>query len=252
MSIEEAAVDLTQHFSLMPPGEKIILKYIDREYAAQPADIGLSVDAVRTALAAYQFGRSQNILDWIWQQPFIFSSKIEVAPVVVFDQNTAFNALQNIALREDVIKQEAGLYLQGTQVLARPSLIGRSLDLDASISQITDAIARHKLNQIDLIVSVEVPDLLDASPFIPDAQSILDQPFIIQVPEGYAAGTGRWTITPENLAPMLTFSSESSSPGTLRPQFSQSTLDGLLQSIATQVNSAPKNPRFIFNDETYG
>jgi len=249
MSAEEAAVALTQNYS--PTNEATVqLNYLQMDYPVQPSEIGLTMDPIRSALSALNFGRSGQLNKRLYHQVFLFSRKIEVAPVFVFNENQALAKLQTIAQSEDKPVIEAKLTLDGIQVIALPGQIGHTLDIDASIEKIGSLISRNNFDQITLVVSETAPALLDTTPFIADAQAILEQPFIITTPEDSNTMTNRWTITPDNLAPMLTFSTTENFPQTIKPQFKDESMHGLLTSIAEQVDSPPENPRFIFNDDT--
>ena len=249
LTVEQAAVTLTQHYSISGL-EKINFTAPDNNYQLDPSEIGLSMDAVRSALSAFHFGRSLPVPNWLFEQIFIFSKKVEIPPVLIFDQNIALEKLENIALTEDIPLKEASLLLEGTKVIATPGQVGRTLDQVASLEKLTAAINNYDFDTIDLVIKEETPTLLDATPFLSDAQIILDRPFTILAPEGIISNIRKWTITPENLAPMLTFSTSGANPQKPTLQFIDESLDGLINSISEQVDSAPKNPRFIFNDES--
>ena len=249
MTVEEAAVKMTQHFNSFEP-RAIQLNYLDSAIVVDSSDIGFSIDEVRTAIKAYDFGRRLPLHQWLLQQPLIIAKRIEYPPVMVLDQNSAWRQLQEIARAQDIPALEAKLELEGAQVIATQGQIGRTLDKEASLENIVSAIISGKIDTIDLVVSENIPTLLDATPYISDAQAALNQPFVIAVPEGINANTNRWTLTPNNLAPMLTFISTDDATVSLKPQFTQTSINGLLASIAEQIDTSPENPRFIFNDET--
>jgi len=249
MSVEQAAVKMTQHFSSFDSGE-VRLHYLNSIFVVDSSDIGLSIDEVRTAINAYDFGRSLPFYKWLLQQPLITAKRIEYPPVLVLDQNVAWMRLQEIASEEDIPAVEAKLEIDGAKVIASHGQIGRTLDLEASLENIVSAATKGNINSIDLVVSESIPTLLDATPYISNAQAVLNQPFIITVPEEINANTNRWTLTPENLAPMLTFISPDNTALSLKPQFTETSIRGLLTSIADQIDTSPENPRFIFNDET--
>ena len=249
MTVEKAAVELTQHFTIFEP-DGVQLNYLDTAFFVDTSDIGLSIDAVRTAINAFNFGRSLPFQKWLFQQPLIATKRIEIPPVLIYDQNIAWHQLHKIALTEDIPVVEAKLELDGARVIAANGQVGRTLDLKTSLDNIASAVINGDISSIDLAVSETIPTLLDATPYIPDAQAVLNQPFIITVPEDINTGNNRWTMTPENLAPMLTFISPDNAALSLKPQFTETSLHGLLTSIAEQIDILPENPRFIFNDET--
>ena len=249
MTVEEAAVTLTQDFNLSTDNQAVLI-YLDNSFNIDLAELGISIGAVRTAIDAYQFGRSLPISQWIWQQPLIFAKHLEIDPIIVLDQNKAIVQLQIISSRQDRFAREASLSLEGTRVIAISGQIGQILALQEGLDAITGAVITNQLSTINLPVSVEIPNLMDASEYLPMAQSILERPFIIETPENVQTAISRWTITPENLAPMLTFMIPPDGSHKLQPQFVDDTLAGLLASIAEQINAPAENPRFIFNDET--
>jgi len=249
MTVEEAAVKMTQHFNSFEP-RAIQLNYLDSAIVVDSSDIGFSIDEVRTAIKAHDFGRRLPLHQWLLQQPLIIAKRIEYPPVMVLDQNSAWHQLQEIARAQDIPAIEAKLELEGAQVIATQGQIGRTLDKEASLENIVSAVISGKIDTIDLVVSENIPTLLDATPYISDAQAVLNQPFVIAVPEGINANTNRWTLTPNNLAPMLTFISTDDATVSLKPQFTETSINGLLASIAEQIDTSPENPRFIFNDET--
>jgi len=249
LTVEEAAVKLTQEFAFFEDNN-IALLYENSAHDMPANELGVSLDAVRSAIAAYKFGRSLPISKWLLQQPYIFASHVDVEPVIIIDETLMLQALKNIAAAEDISMSEAALVLDGTQVEAIRGQIGKSLDLKSSVMKITTAVRSDEFDRIQLVVNNDTPSLLDASPFISDAQAILDNSFVIKTPETIDSSTNKWTITPQNLAPMLTFLPSIEVPNILQPQFLPETLDALLNSIADQINKEPENPRFIFNDDT--
>jgi vancomycin resistance protein YoaR len=248
MSIEEAAVHLTQVYQFSP-SKDISLKYLDEIISVAPEELGVQLDAVSTAMKAYQFGRSFPISKWIWQQPLIFAPHIEVAPVIIYDEQTAASLLSQISSSYDQPMVEAHLQIAGTVVNAKLGQVGRAMDIEASLKKIEDALFNLFPGSISLQVSEQTPKMMDASRFIPLAQGLLDQSFMISAPDLKGITNDKWTITPENLAPMLTFIIDEGSASII-PQFHQEYLKNLIISMAEDTKASPENPRFIFNDDT--
>ena len=249
MSIESAAVHLAQNYQLNDTGT-IHLLYGEEMITERASDIGLQINAAATALEAYQFGRTLPIKDWIWQQAVIFSPHIEIAPTIIFDEQKAADVLSEISRERDQPLKEAQLKIEGTQVTALPGHNGRVLDIDASLENIKNSLNNFALDDIPLLVTYEEPVLIDATSFIPLAQQILEQPFIIETPDLEGVIRKTWTLTPENLAPMLIFVPDGKNRSSIQPRLNEAYLLDLLYSIAEQTDTNSENPRFIFNDDT--
>lgn len=248
LSSDEAARHLKKNHQFSDSG-LITLNYINESISVEPEKIGIHLDAIRTAEEAYKFGRSLPLREWLWQQAIIFASHIEIAPVLVFNEQVALDFLRQVASSRDQSLVEAGLKLTDTQVSATTGQIGQVLDVDASLDAIYDHFIKSHPGVIYLQVEQQHPLMMDASKFIPLSQDILDLPFILETPDdGFPKK--QWTITPGNLAPMLVFKVLDEGSSSIVPQFRENILIDLLISSSKEVNSLPENPRFIFNDDT--
>ena len=249
LTIDEAADHLTRYYQFSD-SDYLTLKYLDESISMEPGQLGIRLDAVSTAEEAYQFGRSFPLRKWIWQQALIFAPHIETTPVLVFNEQIAMDLLQQISSKRDQPLVEAGLEVNGTQVTATPGQIGYVLDLNASLVASHNRFIKPNPGIIDLQVEQQYPSMMDANEFIPLAQDILDQSFILETPEDEGFLKRTWTITPENFAPMLVFKVNGTETSTIIPQVKEEYMLNLLLSNSEQVDSPSENPRFIFNDDT--
>jgi vancomycin resistance protein YoaR len=247
-SASEAAILLTQSYQFSKSG-LITLNYLDEIILVTPEQIGISLDAVASSINAYAFGRSYPISKWLFHQALIFSPHIKLSPVVIFDKQIASEFLYQLANEYDQPLVEASLKIRGTQVTAIPGQTGRTLDIESSVNNIQMHLLGPSIESIPLTVTENSPTLLDATEFISSAQEILNQQFSIEVPEdGFSKQN--WSINPNDLAGMLIFQISDVEKNKFLTQINQKNLDDLLTSISGQVNFAPENPRFIFNDNT--
>jgi len=249
LTVDEAKVRLTQS-SQFSDSNHLTLKYLNESISVGVAQLGIRLDAASTAKEAFQFGRSFPFKKWVWQQMLIFAPHIDLAPVLIFDEQAAVDLLRKIGTEWDQPLVEAGLKVDGTRVTATTSQIGQALVMNTSLAAIREHFIKSKSGIIDLQVDEQHPSMMDANEFIPLAQKILDQPFIIETPESDGHLKRTWTITPENLAPMLVFKISGKETSSILPQINEEYLSGMLESISEQVISVPEKPRFIFNDDT--
>ena len=249
LSVDEATDYLSRNYQFSDSGN-LTLKYLDEGISVKPEQLGACLDAASTAEAAYQFGRGFPFRKLVWQQALIFAPHIEIAPVLIFDEQIAVEFLQQISSERDQPLVEANLELDGTRVTASPGQIGQILDMNASLVAIHKRLMKSNPGIIDLPVEQQYPSMMDAEKFILLAQDILDQPFVIETPKDVNHLERIWTITPENLAPMLVFKVSGKETFTIIPQINEEYLLNLLLSTSDQVDSLPENPRFVFNDDT--
>ncbi|MCD6576815.1 MAG: VanW family protein [Anaerolineaceae bacterium] len=250
LTVNEAANLLNEDYQFSKSGF-ITLKYLEESFSVKPGQLGIHLNAVSTAEEAYQFGRSFPLEKWVWQQALIFAPHIEIAPDLTFNEQDAVDVLEQIGNKRNQPLIEAGLEVDGTQVTATPGQIGQVLNIKSSLAAIREYFMNPSQGTIDLLVEQQYPLMMDATEFIPLAQDILNQPFVIEAPEDEEFLKRTWTIIPENLAPMLIFKVNNEERSAIIPQVNEEYLLNQLQSMSDQVNSPPENPRFIFNDDTH-
>lgn len=100
------------------------------------ADVGLSVDARRTAGMAHAVGRTGNVVEAVRQAATSLNQGVDLEPVVVFDRNQAERALLRLVTEADTPMQPAGIELVDGVVRLRPGRDGRALNVEATLDLI--------------------------------------------------------------------------------------------------------------------
>lgn len=250
MEIGQAAQTLTENISFGQGGH-ITLQYSDTSWPILPSQIGLQLDAAASARLAFEYGRKGSLGSIVAYQFLGRHSSHELQPILTFNEQAAYEYLLMVSEEYNLSLEEAGLALNGTQVIAIPGQVGRILDIPASIQRIVDQVRRSNLSPIQLVIHEQRPEILDASAFAAQAQGILSRSFELLVSEGQSDAGHSFLITPEIMAPMLTFSREQTNGQTvLQPRFRDDLILKYLAGINNQTTMRPQNPRFIFNDNT--
>ena len=250
LTMDEAAQKLSTEFAFTATGE-ISLTYADIVWQAAPSQLGLALDPQNSARQAYDFGRKGSLGSFLAYQLMNRRSRHDLPAIVVFDQQKAYDYLVQVSQAYDLPLREAGLELNGTQVIAIPGQAGRKLDIPASLDRLTEQARRGDFSSFTMALIEQQPDIMDAGPFAAAAQEILARPFILQVPQGQPDAGRNFTIEPEDMAPMLIFTrQQQNGQAALVPEFRTDLLNAWLNDLASRVNIWPQNARFIFNDET--
>lgn len=248
---EEAALALTSAFTY-PNNPAFLLSDGQAERSFTPADLGLTFDVGATVLAAYQVGRSGDILaDWQAQYQ-TWHAGVEVAPVLVLDEARTQAVLEALAGETFQPAVEASLQAQGTAVIATPGQIGRRLDVPAVLAELRGHLARTEKAALLLPFVESVPLVLDASAQAEAARRLLSAPLVLTISAPYAGDPGPWTVAPEQLAALLRITRVADGVNgarfdvTLDPAGLHAVLDPLGEPLRREARAA----RFIFNDET--
>jgi vancomycin resistance protein YoaR len=250
MTPTNAAVELSTRLTY-PYSGRIVFRDGNTLWASTPAQLGMVFDPQASANAAFRYGRSPNPLTSLKNQLNSLQTGVELAPQNLFDQRIAHAYLQSLATQINQPLQEASLSIDGTQVVAAPGQIGRTLNVDATLTLLNNQLASFRDGEITLIVTEQTPEVLNIEQQVEQAQRLLAAPFIISLPDVVSGDPGPWQIEPQTLAPLLGVNKVSTDSGIqFQLELDPNKLRPILQEIARQVNRPEENARFIFNDET--
>ncbi len=164
----------------------------DRHWSVKPSDIGLQLDAHKTAEAARGVGLSGL--------PF----GIGIKPVVSVDYNTANNYLLNLTTATDIAPYNAGYQWKDSQLIGIAGQNGRMLDTSLTMDTLQKkTIDVVQFGRLDLSMSVIPPQKIDPEPYLQAATKFVSQNFTLNGYDPFIDKTTTWTTTKEALASWL-------------------------------------------------
>lgn len=248
-TLEEAAVRLTLELGAWQQ-HAIALRRGDTLWQFTPASLGIRLDPVASARRAFDVGRNGTVDALLADHLALLAGRQVSQPLYIFDQNTALPLLQQIAAQIDLPTIEAGVRLQGTEVIATAGQTGYMLNILFTLELIQQRIKEQSIEPIDLPIDARPPALTDASPYAEAARQRLRQSFMVSLPANLNSSEGPWNLTPASLAALLRFESiQQDARPALRIHLDETILAAWLASLG--LDRIPENPRFIFNDETF-
>lgn len=246
LSPSEATLRLNQNLSY-PHSGKIVLRDGGRVWVVTPAQMGMTFDASASAQAAYQLGRSGGPFASLDGQLRARSQGAEVPPVIMFDQRVAHQYLQTLSIEIDQPVQEATLKVEGTNVVAVPGLIGRTLDVEGTLVFLSAQMQTFRDGEVPLVIREQQPEIVDVSSQAEVARRVLSEPMRLYIPNAADGDPAPWTYDVQSLANMLTVHRVG---GEVQVALDQGALREILLGIATQVDRSAENARFYFDDNT--
>lgn len=251
LSVDQAVLTLESDLSF-GKNNALTLEYADIVWQVRPFQIGLKLDAAKSALQAFEYGRKGPLGSFLAYQLLGRHSSHELQAVFSFDEKAAYEYLQMVSREYDLPMLEASLTLDGTRVIAQPGRIGRKLNIPASVNLIIDRFKKADFSPIPLVLEEFQPEIMDASAYAAQAQGILSQPFELVIPQGQPDAGRSFDISPENLAPLLAFArQDQNGRKVILLQFQEELLHNYLAEISARTTIRPQNARFIFNDDTW-
>ena len=246
MKPSDAAFELNETLSYPITG-KILFRDGEKVWVATPAELGMVFDPSSSAMTAYRVGRSGGLFGALSGQLHAGGLGVHVAPVVIFDQRVAFQYLSQISTQINQPVVEAGLSLNGTEIVTQPGQVGRELKIDATLIYLGAQLQTFSDGEVKLVVQEVQPQILDVSAQAEMARQVLGQPLTLMIPNSTEGDPGPFVYPVEVLSNMLGVQrTQNDIQVTLNP----TGLRDLLVPIKKEIDRSPTNAKFIFNDNT--
>ena len=250
LTTQQASALLTQRLDY-PQRGKIVFQEGANMWTAKPSDLGLSLDAQTTALAAYNLGRAGGRTERLADRWQAWSSGVGLAPVFVFDKRIAQDYLQGIAQQVDRPIIEATLGVSGVDVVVNSGQVGRALDVNAALTNLDSQLKTMTDGLVPLVVQETPPVILDATAQAELARQILSAPLTLQIPSAQQGDPGPWSFDQAALAQMLSIQRVQTDQGeSYQVGLNPDVLRNFLLNISPGLARNPQNASFIFNDDT--
>ncbi len=246
MTPSDAAVELNQKLSY-PINGKVLFRDEEKAWVATPAELGMVFDPSSSAVTAYSLGRSGGLFGALAGQIRAGGAGANIPPVIIFDQRVAYQYLSQISSQIDQPMMEAGLSLEGTNVVATPGQVGRELKIDATLIYLGAQLQTFSDGEVPLVVQEIQPQILDVSGQANIARQILSQPLTLTLPNSAGEGPGPFVYDVQVLASMLAVQRADNG---VQVVLNANGLHEVLDPLKARTDRLPKNAKFVFNDDT--
>ncbi|MCJ7584752.1 MAG: VanW family protein [Anaerolineales bacterium] len=252
---EEAALRLNQNLTY-PYAGQILFRDGEKAWLAAPAQLGMVFDVGASVQSAYRVGRSGGLFGSLAAQMNSRRGGVDVSPVILFDQRVAYDYLQSIAAQIDKPVVESSLTIQGAQVSDTLGQVGRLLNVDTTLLNLTAQLQSFRDGEVPLVVEDQAPQILDASAAAATARQILSAPLTLGFPDMQSGDPGPWVVDVQTLANMLlvtravSLTVPSVSGEQYRISLDATVLQPFLEGIAASLDRGFEDARFTFNDDT--
>jgi vancomycin resistance protein YoaR len=243
-SLDEAAADLDAAFKAKFNTARVDLSDGQQVWIANPIDLGIYFDARATAQAALDLSQHG-----VAGQMQVFLNGADLAPRIVFNSDLARAYFEQAAAQINRPPLDAGLQLNGTQVITTPAQIGRELNVEAALQLLPDLARTDGPKRIALPIETEQPRLTDVSAVAAQLQQVLNRNMTLVLASPAPGEPASWDLTPQQLLSFLMVDKAIDGKA-IEVKFDKDALRAGLADLAQQIDRAPENARFVFNDET--
>jgi len=216
----------------------------DRDWQVRPLDLGIGLAEEATVEKAFQVGRAPG--EGRFHHLLLLVAGHNLPPVLSYNEATARLYLETLVEQIDRAPQDAALTMKGTTPTAWAAEPGRELDVDATLAALADY-SRLGSGEIQLVARLIPPQILDAESARAEAEDLLSEPFVLLFPNPREGDPGPWTLSPQELAPMLT---TVPTGGRLEITLKPEPMQARLEQLAAELAIEPTNARFHFDEAT--
>jgi vancomycin resistance protein YoaR len=234
-----------------PINGRIVLQEGEQIWVATPNQLGLFFSPGATVQEAMAWGRKGGPAARLTEQFSAWQRGAALPPMLIYDERLGQAYLEQLAAEINRPTIEASLAVNGLEVMVRESQVGRTLDIPATLAAIRNQVERLQDGIVPLVINEHAPAILDVTQQADIARKILSAPLILSIKDAGETDPGPWVIEPQDLAEMLTIERVSTGDGDqYQVGLETALLQTLLEEIAPELEQAPENARFIFNDDT--
>ena len=216
-------------------------------------ELGLYVDAQKTAELAFQVGRTGQENEQLWSRFEAWYYGTDIQPVYELNESILFDQIQTVANQVNQIPKNAGILTEQQTPEVIDSRLGRLLDGGDTYDRIMMALGSMQSARIELLIHETLPDIADASQASADLDLILGSPieFYLQQPVD-SEDLGRISLSTSQLRDWLRIQLVPGSNGTSEYDvfIDEVALRGWLEGLAPSIERQPQNARFYFDDPT--
>jgi lipoprotein-anchoring transpeptidase ErfK/SrfK len=207
--------------------DTIILRDGERIWSINPATLGITMDATKTAQQAYAIGRTTgNPLSGLL-------GHVEVSPIVTINPDIVSIELGRIAEQVNTPLIDAGVAFENGQVIATAPQNGRSVDVNATLQQLAQSIQTD--GEIALVMVEIAPIITDTSNVVAQAQALLSNPLDIKVYDPVTGDAVYWSVMPYDWGQWLTVTTDNNSAIGLALDANPDAVRAFLNNQATTV-----------------
>ncbi|MFN2252439.1 MAG: VanW family protein [Anaerolineae bacterium] len=158
----------------------------DRSWTFTRGELGLGLDGMATADAAYSVGREESNPLGAWFAPLLLRLRgVDVAEDVPIDMDAARAALVELAPEVDVAPRDADVRLADGQVVDTAPLPGRQLDIEATLGRLAALPRAPGPLTVEVATSGTAPRIGDLGSVTEAYEKIISGPVLLKYKTGF-------------------------------------------------------------------
>jgi len=219
----------------------ITLTSDEKTWDIMPGDVGATMDVSGAVSAAMEVSRESNFLADLGRRLNLYFNDVDLPLVGSVDEAPLDETVAQLAKEIDVPAVNAALSMENGKIKVVEDRTGRALDQDALRERLKAVLVTLHSTEIEMPIIITEPDVKaeDHRAAQEQAETMIGAPVVL------TKGDQRWTVTGQQIATYLDFTSEmQNGVSTLVPYLSAEKMTPFLDSIAPSVVTKPVDATF--------
>ena len=213
----------------------------DKKWTLMPADVGTTMDVEGAVKAAMEVSRKSNFIADIGTRWKLYFGKKDLPLTGSVDSAKMQTFTAGIAKELDVAPVNAALSIENGQIKVIDSVQGQAVDQTGLAEQLQALLVSLHSTSVEVPIAVKEPDVKAED----NAEAQKQAETMISGPVTVVNGGDSWTITAEQIASSMGFTSKNENGvSTLVPEMDVTKLQPLLTQIAPAVATDPVSATF--------
>jgi vancomycin resistance protein YoaR len=227
-------------------GKKIVLTSGDKSWTILPTDVGTTMDVAGAVSAAMAVSREGNFLMDLGRRFKLYFSHVDLPLNGTVDSAKMDKLLADVAQELDISPVNAGLTIEGSKIKVIDGQKGRVVDQVSLREQLKALLLSLHSTELTVPLVVKEPDVQaeDNQEALDQARTMISAPLVLKDRDN------TWTLTPEQIAAYMDFTSEEQNGvSILVPYISPKKMESFFQGIADKVATEPVSATFKSDGE---
>jgi vancomycin resistance protein YoaR len=248
LNAESAGTRLADALPLHDP--RIVLLASDgQQWSFSPAELGVSLDLDATLEPVFALGHDEGGIADLTERLRIVYEGARFSPVLVWDSQQAWEALEAVALELDHPPADAAVTLTEGHLQMEPGVQGTQMEVTQTLNVLQAYLQTLESAEVLIPVTKLKPEVTEseAARALDMAEAMVDEPLQLVLPDPREGDPGPWTIPPETLVEMLDIQMSSEQVAvTVNPE----ALRNSLHPLSLALYREPVDATFEFNADS--
>jgi len=224
----------------------------ERSWTATAGELGLSFPAEELVERAFSIGHSDDSRRSLREQAAAWFIGANLPPTLKFDPTAARDFLRQLVAEIDRERQDASLRLDGTTVSIDPGLTGRKLNVEATLSALSDAVLSEEAErEIALVIDESPPRQWNIAEAAAKIETALSTPIHLVGTDRNGVLLRPWIISAEQIRAALEVTLRAAGEGgRYEVGLDLSALERYLATLSPPLSKPAIDGRFDFDPQT--